>query len=449
MRRVLSISGRIVLGTFAVGLLVLSVSIAPVNRTLPVDQSFYIEMMSRIDSAVNLQSATDTTDLSVGFGKASITPAYPTATAGYVKRKRKIFSAVRDSVFVRTMAINKSGRMYFIVSLDMLIVPPLLYRQLKEQLPAYGYSIDQVFLGATHTHNSIGQWDDSVVGEIYAGDYNSELVDFLKEQIIRSMHHAVADLKPGNFNYGAVAVPDAVTNRLVGSGPVDSLLHILEVIRDDGTKGILTSFTAHATCMSSKDLRLSRDYPGELVDRLQTSGYTFAMFMAGAVGSHAPIRQPSGDSKIKTMGNLLAEAFKKDSLKPVRPGNVYLVNIPLNLGQRQVKILPNWRVRSWLSSWLMGEHTVNLSVLKIGEVVMLGTPCDFSGLLTPEIYHAAARHNVHAFITSFNGGYIGYITPDRYYDLDAYETQTMNWYGPGNGTYLQDCLIRIISNLEL
>jgi hypothetical protein len=39
--------------------------------------------------------------------------------------------------------------------------------------------------------------------------------------------------------------------------------------------------------------------------------------------------------------------------------------------------------------------------------------------------------------------YIGYITRDEYYDRDHYETRLMNWYGPGNGAYLSECLTRL------
>lgn len=447
MKKSFSVVVRILLVVLAVILVFLAVSVAPIDRTLPIDQPFYSEMMERIDSAVTPEGI-DTSSLRVGFGKASITPAYPTATAGYVKRNGKPFSAIRDSVFVRTMAVSSAGQMFFVVSLDMLIVPPVLYKQLADKLPEAGYSINQIFLGATHTHNSIGEWDNTTVGEIYSGDYNSELMNFLIQQIIQCMNNAVSNLKPGKFNYGSVAVPEAVTNRLIGNGPVDSLLHILEINRDGGTKGILISFPAHATCMSSADLRLSRDYPGELVNQLEASGYTFAMFMAGAVGSHAPIREKNGDSKIQKMGYMLAKAVQQASVNPVSNRGVQLFRIPLSLAKRQVKVLPNWRVRPWLSSRLMGEHEVYLSMLKIGNVVVLGTPCDFSGMLTTPVYQLAEQHGLHAFITSFNGGYIGYITPDQYYDLDQYETQTMNWYGPGNGSYMQDCLKRIISNLE-
>jgi hypothetical protein len=444
MKKAWAIAGKILLGTLALVVLFIAVSVAPVDTTLPQEQTFYPAMMRRIDSVAVLSKSTDTTALTIGFDKASITPPYPTATAGYVKRGRKPFATIRDSVFVRTMAIRQANRLYFVVSVDMLIVPPLLYEQLAGKLSESGYSIDRVFFGATHTHNSIGQWDDSLVGEIYAGDYNNELMRFLVVQIIRSMKNAAADLKPGTFYHGAIAVPGAVTNRLIRNGQVDSLLHILEVRRDDGTKGILTSFSAHATCMAAFDLRLSRDYPGELVDLLEASGYTFAMFMAGAVGSHAPVREPNGDVKIKKMGNLLADAVQQASLNPVRKADVQLFRVPLSLGKRQVKVLPKWRVRPWLSSRLMGEHEVYLTMLQLGDVVALGTPCDFSGMLTAPVYREAEKYGLHAFVTSFNGGYIGYITPDRYYDLDKYETQTMNWYGPGNGSYLQDCLKRMV-----
>lgn len=448
MKKILATGGKIGLGVLTVLILFLVVSVAPVDKTLPEDQPFYASMLTRIDSLTLATRLTDTSMLKVGFGKKSITPSYPTATAGYVKRKGKRFTAIRDSVFVRTLAIQQSGRLFFVISLDILIVPPLLYEHLADKLPEAGYSIDRVFAGATHTHNSVGEWDDSVVGEIYAGKYNIELMGFLVQQILQSMKTAEADLKPSTVHSGAIAVREAVTNRLIRKGPVDSLLHIVEVNRADGTKGVLASFSAHATCMASSDIRLSRDYPGELVDLLEASGYSFAMFMAGAVGSHAPLREKDGDEKIQKMGSLLFNAVQQATLKPAKANTLRMVHVPLMLSKQQVKIFKGWRVRPWLSSRLMGRHRVYLSMLEIGDVVMLGTPCDFSGMLTLPVYQQAEKLGLHAMITSFNGGYIGYITPDAYYNLDQYETQTMNWYGPGNGNYIQECLKKMVVNLN-
>lgn len=75
---------------------------------------------------------------------------------------------------------------------------------------------------------------------------------------------------------------------------------------------------------------------------------------------------------------------------------------------------------------------------------MVGTPCDFSGEFNPSLDSLAAKHGLQMMVTSFNGGYIGYVTPDKYYDEDHYETQLMNWYGPGNGAYMNQCIEHLI-----
>jgi neutral ceramidase len=169
------------------------------------------------------------------------------------------------------------------------------------------------------------------------------------------------------------------------------------------------------------------------------------MFMAGAVGSHAPIPNiPESEERIQRMGSILTNASQQAQWYPITDHTLLFVRIPLLTGKQQIKVLPDWRVREWLSLRLMGSYTPSLTMLQVGNIVMLGTPCDFSGMLTNPLYETARQHQRHAFVTSFNGGYIGYVTPDRYYDLQHYETQTMNWYGPGNGGYLQQCLLRML-----
>lgn len=445
MKKAFRIVGKVLLALVVAILLLLAVSIAPIDRTLPTNKPFYNTMMQRIDSLDTKPMDDSTAGFKIGFGKASITPAYPTSTAGYVKRRGAHFTAIHDSIFVRTMVVMQGEKKVALVSLDMLIVPPLLYDRLMNELQSIKFSIDQVYLGATHTHNSIGQWDDHLVGEVYAGEYDPGLIEFITNQVLESIQIAERDIQIAEVKHGSVPVREAVNNRLIKNGPVDSLLHIIEVQREDGTKGIFTSFSAHATCISSKDLDLSRDYPGALVDRFEENGYTFAMFMAGAVGSHAPISMSDGDEKIKAMSSMLFNAAVRADLELTKSQSLFFHRVPLALAKQQVKILPNWRAREWLSLRVMGEFVPSLTVLQLGNIVLAGTPCDFSGMLTEPIYVAAHQHDRHVMVTSFNGGYIGYITPDEYYDLDKYETQTMNWYGPGNGEYLQSCIIQLVN----
>ncbi|MDW8330026.1 MAG: hypothetical protein RMK43_00120 [Cyclobacteriaceae bacterium] len=448
MRRARSLVLRIFLSLLIFFAALFFALLAPVNTDLPREQPFYESMMHRIDSAMSLFASSDTSVIRMGFAKASITPSRQVATAGYVKRKGARFTSVRDSVFVRVLTLRKETTQVSVVSFDMLIVPPLLFHRLRHELSSTSFPVESVFFGATHTHNSIGQWDDHLVGEIYAGEFDGQLMDFLVEQTKEALLNSVANLRKAKLRYSRVPVKEAVRNRLIQDGPVDSLLHLLVAERDDGSKVALTSYPAHATCLSSTDLRLSADYPGELVRQLESNGYAFAMFLAGAVGSHAPAPMPDGDEKIAFMGNTLFNSVRQTVTEPLDGKRLFMHRIPMLLGQQQIRVSTNWRVRPWVSSRLLGDPNAAFTVLQIGNLVIIGTPCDFSGMLTPQLYARAQELGLHLLVTSFNGGYIGYITPDKYYTRDAYETQIMNWYGPGNGSYLSDCIIRIINQIK-
>jgi neutral ceramidase len=121
-----------------------------------------------------------------------------------------------------------------------------------------------------------------------------------------------------------------------------------------------------------------------------------------------------------------------------------MYQIPLELPDPQVKLTERLAVRSWFFKKAFGDYPVNLTALRLGDVVLLGTPCDFSGELGLDVEAHAKERNLHAMITSFNGGYMGYVTPERYYDLDHFETRLMNWYAIGTGEYMRNSLNSIL-----
>ena len=78
---------------------------------------------------------------------------------------------------------------------------------------------------------------------------------------------------------------------------------------------------------------------------------------------------------------------------------------------------------------------------------MIGTPSDFSGELVDSLDEFATTKKIDLLIHSFNGGYLGYITKDKWYDktdINTYETYTMNWFGPNNGDYFSEIIENII-----
>ncbi len=419
--------------------------IIPIDRTPIVKQELYTRMMSRLDSLQQIEKPKAQTRFQIGFAVENLTPNKPLATAGYGNRRGKPFSSVHDSIYVRAMVIDNGTVRVAIVTADLLIIPPAVTEVLAQQLPEINFNLNTTFLGATHTHNSIGNWGVGATQLLY-GNYSDSVVYFIAGKIKSCIKKAEHDLKPATLKSGNIPLKAAVRNRLDSKhGGIDSLIRVVEIHRSDSTKGILLSYTAHATCLYSRDLELSRDYPGALVDNLESEGYHFAMFMAGAVGSHGCNPPRFGWDCLNWMSEKIVTKVEwgRGKFKTIDDTTLLMIRVPLELPEPQVKISKNWRVRPWLFEKAFGAYQPYLTALRIGNVVFLGTPCDYSGELTGPVDAAGAKYGLHPVITSFNGHYIGYITRDDYYDDEHYETRLMNWYGPGNGEYISECLVRL------
>ncbi|MFZ6011594.1 MAG: hypothetical protein ACOYXT_14720, partial [Bacteroidota bacterium] len=130
---------------------------------------------------------------------------------------------------------------------------------------------------------------------------------------------------------------------------------------------------------------------------------------------------------------------------PANDSTLFMLRMPLPLSDPQLKIEKDWKVRPWFFRTAMGEYPVYLTALRIGDVVLAGTPCDFSGEFSYQLNAVASwRPGSQLMVTSFNGGYIGYVTPLERYDRNHYETRLMNWYAPGTGEYIEECLYKLI-----
>lgn len=437
--------GRVFAILMATLIIILIAVVLPVDRTEFKARGSYARMQENLGVLDSLQFREPLHSIHIGYSVINITPSVETAIAGSGLRKAR-YTAVHDSLFVRTLVASNGAQSVAVVVLDMLLVPPTLREKIELQLPSIGFRPEEVYFAATHTHSSLGNWGEHLVGYLYSGSYDPDLIDFLTQRVMQSIADARSKSLPASLRMGSVPVPGLLFNRVADEkGGLDSLMHVIEITRSDGSSAIMASFTGHATCMPGKGTELSRDYPGVVVDRLEASGYDFAMFMAGAVGSHGCRRLGQGSANADSVGTYVTDRLLRGlgSLQASADSVLACGRVPLALDEPQFKIAKNWRLRPWIFRWLVGEYPVFLSALRMGDQVMLGTPCDFSGELTAPLYASAHDKNLHVMVTSFNGGYVGYITKDAYYDYDHYETRLMNWYGPWNGAYFTSCLLDV------
>ena len=372
--------------------------------------------------------------LYAGWAQQNITPDQPTKLMGYGWKGD--FKRVRDSLRVRSVFFRSGYLSVALVSYDLMLTPPSVAQAVRERLAAFG--LPNVYFTAIHTHHGFGEWQAGPAGTFITGEYNEALVDRLVDKTVACVRQAQRRQQPVQLSYARYQRSELVANRLVKGGPTDPYLRVIRLRQNSGATALLASFAAHATFLPSRDKELSADYPGEAVRLLEEQpDVDFALLAAGAVGSHSP----SG-----TEGETL-EAYARRLLAPVLKGQqdtdttvavvpMSFVEIPILLDEPQLRLFAGWQVRPWLFHWFFGEVAPLLTFFRLGDVVLVGIPADFSGILYPAIQFG----ELEGMITSFNGDYIGYVIPDDYYDLPHREALETNWYGPHTGSYLVDLI---------
>lgn len=430
--------------TFLILFVLLLALVAPIDDTPLEHQPFYSRMMDKLDT-FQLASYPASKSLSVGWSQFSIVPDYPLPMAGY--KPRGHFTDVHDSVFMKVMAIDNGGVTAYLISADLLIFPPIVKEKILSKLPS---SINEfVYFSATHTHTSIGSWDPSLLGNILMGEYDEGWVESMVDQTISHMGTAKAAMLSAKISYWDVDVSDYVGNRIEADAPVDGKLRGLIVERSDNTKALLNVLGAHPTLISKNFTSLSADYPGEIAKSL-SGEFDITLFMAGTVGSQRFVGfNTTYDFQLTSkVGDLFASVIlNTTSPKYAEDIEIKTGRINLEQGVSQLRLLKDVKLRDWVFSTVSRPLNAELTLLQIGNVLMVGTSCDFSGELAvvEQLESFADEHNLKLIITSFNGDYTGYITEDsHYYTSDDEEVMALNWVGPYFGQYYAETIKRII-----
>ncbi len=425
-----------------------------VDRRPYKEKEFYPKMLAEIAEVSTRMESAGYDSLQVGWSKVGITPKAVVPLAGYGGRKPKAYTVVHDSIFVRVLVFDDGVDRLALVSADLLIIHPLLKAALLEELGSE-WSEHEVFLTATHTHASIGGWAPGLVGNLFSGAYDEDVVANLAIRMAEAIRDASANLGSAQIAYGELQVPELVKNRLVGTrGIIDPWLKTMLVRRDGDSTGMLNCFSAHATCLSRHFRELSGDFPGQLNRLLEESGIDFTLYAAGAVGSMGPVSVDRPDNEPLEVQHL-ASALKSniELLLLLDPPNIPESNLSsavldLYMPAPGLKVTGNLQLRPWLFRSLIGEYPLKINVFSLGNTVFIGLPCDFSGELAVPLYQYARDLGFNLVITSFNGGYAGYVVKDDWYDLPRYESRTMSWYGPFAGSYLSEVIKLILDELS-
>ena len=434
----------------------------PVDETPYFESNYFKNTNTQIDSLKNIVKIVDDS-LKAGFSKVSITPNLNSIEdnvtkgkftkvplAGYGARKGAPATGIHDSIFVKAAALKVNQQLIVMIGADILIMPPNIIDSVTIALTKKGFSRNQLYFSATHSHSSIGAWGPGFVGEQFAGEENKNIEKWLIGQIEKAVNQAISDLRPAKIGTGNFKAGEYTRNRLIGRlGTKNDDFSYIFIEQLIGKKAVIGSFAAHSTTLGDRNMQISADYPGYWERKMEKSAVDYALFFAGSMGSQSPVSKGEGFNNPKYIGEALA-----DSLLLLLPQTKLNAEVPFSTFSVKMQ-LPEYHFRlttkrnlsfSLTKKLMPYPNNVYVQAIRIENMIWISTPCDFSGEYALQIKNTLLAKGFNANVTSFNGSYVGYVIPGRYFYLDEYEPKLMGWFGPNMGDYTMD-IIRQISGI--
>lgn len=384
-------------------------------------------------------------ELKAGWARRSIIPKSKVPIASYGIRPD--FDSIHDTVYASVFVFDNGVSEASLVTVDLLIFPPALYEYLGERLGEK--TLKTFYFSASHTHNGPGGWLKGPAARFIAGTFDQEYLELLGNNIIDAYQSAQKNKSKSSISFNILTENRFVKNRIHRNDKKDSTLRYITLENETGAKSAIVSYSAHPNCISHKIDQISRDYPGEISTCLEKNGYEMTAFIAGPVGSMG--NECLGLKNYECTGLIgrnLGEKILKNpiDMHEASQTEILVGKIDMPLKSPSPRVLKDWSLQPKVFKFLLGEQNPFISFLKIGDIILIGTPCDYSGVLAKEIYKNHSDQKI--IISSFNGNYGGYITPDRYFDLDENETREMNWYGYGSGTFFNKIINSLLKKLQ-
>jgi hypothetical protein len=230
--------------------------------------------------------------LRVGIARRDITPSPGTELFGYPTVR--FGHEVADGLNATALVLESGACLACIVSLDLcLIDEDDVAAVRREAEAATGIAPQNLTLCATHTHS--GPTTVSCAGW---GVKNEAYWAAARPRIVEAIAAAQSALQPARVGIGVTQTDTGVNRREVqpdGSvalgfnewGPRDRDLTVLRFEGENGTLASLVHLGAHPTSRGSEP-SVSRDWPGVMMDRVETITGAPMLFLNGAFGDVAP-----------------------------------------------------------------------------------------------------------------------------------------------------------------
>lgn len=263
--------------------------------------------------------------LTVGYGRADITPKLSVGLHGYGDVGKRMSKGVLNKLYATCIALtDETGNTILLYTVDLIGLRPSLMEKFRPGVvEATGVPADNIFAAGTHTHSGPSPdaggtyWDeefapamieaakaamaDRAPFQVKAGKTYTEGMNFVR-------HYTTTSGTVIGDNFGSVKESGERTGHTTQA---DNEMQLIHFVREDKKDIIMVNWQAHAKTASTGDTAegratremLSSDYIGSCRDYLEgkNDDLLFAFFLgaAGNLNTYSKIKSENATSPMQ------------------------------------------------------------------------------------------------------------------------------------------------------
>ncbi len=367
--------------------------------------------------------------LSVRTSTVDITPPEPLPLGGYTERGAAKFQPGGEPLTARTLLLECEGTKVALVAVEMLTMPESLVAAVQELAP----KDVRLVLMATHTHCAPdSQMLNSRMTFAVPGiaTFRRRQLEWYAQRIAEGVT-AATQAEPKAIDALALAQTKADLNH--GRRGAKEVDRVASFLTTPSGEVLLTHFAAHPTLHDEAWMKLSGDWPGEVMRR---TGGIVALGPIGDVSPEAKGGDPVERQRLFVDGLLDAKRKAKTATVWREGEPLAYGSCPIELGKAtphpsfaKANKAPDSLAQVLVSRFAPPE--AHVQVVEVGGLVLIAIPGEPTAALGRRIQAAARKQGFpRALVMSHAGGWVGYILEPKDYDKGGYEA-TLAFHGRG------------------
>jgi hypothetical protein len=313
--------------------------------------------------------------MKVAFDKIDITPKdyYGKPLAGYDRKERclgKLDNIYAYGVLLRVKDEVDKEKHLLLISVDILKLPFSIVEYIKKRIidRVNFLHLDDIIIHATHTHSSFDLTGEFyyqggafafIKGVMFADNKNDKFIIWMSDRISQMVERLKNNLQPckgawkkEEFN------PNLVVNR---RWPLRNTMPYLGVIsfkslNEEKIIGLVINYACHPTSLSFKNNKLSADYPGRIIAKIEelTNNSIKCIYFNG----------PSGDlNPITTSGTDLKKIEEDKKLTYDQLGTYeHTKKIGFTIAEESLKLANSIKEEDYIENFKLKNYSKNLTI---------------------------------------------------------------------------------------